>query len=57
MTAWDELICLICKAQLGREEDMTQPGLWISHSTLFLVHMVASIATLTLGFSVYSWEK
>lgn len=57
MTAWDELICLICKAQLGREEDMTQPGLWISHSMLFLVHMVASIATLTFGFSVYSWEK
>lgn len=36
---------------------MTQPGLWISNSMLFLVHTVASIATLPFGFSVYSWEK
>ena len=36
---------------------MTQPGLWISNSMLFLGLMVASIAKLKFGLGVYSWEK
>ena len=44
-------------AQVGGEGEVTQSGLWISNSMLFLGHTVASIAKLTFGFNVYSWEK